>query len=283
MILISGIIRHLINRVRDDRLYKSPPHQGLKGVIKRMVDKPPSYIPKRRINIFLNRYCNLSCFSCAALGMDPPRDETTLEEIIAFLQKMVYHDPGSTVMLTGGEPTAIDHGKLKEICDEIHDHGFKTAMLTNGFKIAPVEWFDYIILDKHGINDADIKKWEKHLKAHGRDIDYREKYHHMDIPYSIEGNITKGARCNNWIHTLTLWRDVVYPCCNIMCVAWWADDYNKILAPALRKNGWTVDNPELANTIRNWRETLPAEVYRICTLLCWKEAPRTKWVKINGS
>jgi hypothetical protein len=216
--------------------------------------------------------------------MNPPPDETTVEEIIVFLQKMVYYAPGSTVMLTGGEPTAYDHGKLKEICDEIHLHGFKVALLTNGYKLIPVDWVDYIILDKHGeANEGSIKHWEDHLKAHGRDIDYRDKYYHMDIPYSIEGNITKGARCNNWIQTLTLWRDVVYPCCNIMCAAWWAGDYGDILDPALRKNGWTITNPELANTIRNWRDTLPAEAYRTCTLQCWRDAPRTKWVKIDGA
>jgi len=213
--------------------------------------------------------------------MRPPPDETTTSEIANFLRNLGEYAPGSTVMLTGGEPTAVDHGKLKTVCSLIHDHGYKVALLTNGFKLIPVEWVDYIILDKHGINDADISKWEAHLEEAGRDIDYRDKYFHMDIPYSMDGNITKGARCNNWIYTLTLWRDVVYPCCNMMCVAWWNNDYGDILAPALRKAGWNADNLELADDIRAWRTTLPGEAYRTCTLGCWRDAPRTRWVKIG--
>jgi len=234
------------------------------------------------MNLFLNRYCNLNCYSCAALGMNPPPDKTTIEEIHAFLINIEWYQPVTTFMLTGGEPTAVDHTKLEKVCNLIHEHGYKTALLTNGYKLIPTEWLDYILLDKHGINDEDIAKWEEHLKNSSRDIfEFREKQWHMDIPYSMKNNLTQGAKCSNWISSLTLWKDVVYPCCNIMCVAWWNGDIDQNLASSLRDAGWNAHNPDLTETILNWRKTLPGEAYRVCMIQCWRHSSQTKWMKIT--
>lgn len=280
--MIRGLIAYLKGRLRHDRLYRSPSKRGLWGFLKRSVCPPKiRTVPEKSTNLFLNRYCNLNCFSCAALGMNPPSDETTVEEVHAFLDNIDGYKPGTTFCLTGGEPTAMDPDKLEEICDLIHYYGYKTTLLTNGFKLIPHEWIDYITLDKHGPNDEDIAKWEKYLKEMNREYDTRDKQWHMDIPYSIENNITKGARCSNWISSLSVWKDVVYPCCNIMCVAWWDNDLDVHLAKSLRDSGWSVYNPDLKATILNWRETLPGEAYRICTLKCWKDASKTEWVKIT--
>jgi len=272
--------RDRLNRIR---LYRPPPDRGLMAFIKRRVGPSPiKFLPESRMNLFLNRYCNLKCYSCAALGMNPPPDETSLEEIQAFLNNIEGYRPGSTFMLTGGEPTAMDHGKLEGICEMIHAHGYKTALMTNGFKTIPTEWIDYILLDKHGINAEDIAKWEDHLRDENHEIyEFREKQWHMDIPYAIEGNITEGARCENWITSISLWKDVVYPCCNLMCVAWWDGDLDQKLASNLRDAGWSVYNPDLADTLLNWRETLPEAAYRLCMIKCWRESSKTKWRKIT--
>ena len=281
--VLKGLLEHYRNRRRHDRLYRPPPQQGWKGFLnRRLHPQETSFAPEKRMNLFLNRYCNLSCYSCAALGMNPPRDETTIDELTAFLTNIKGYSPGITFMLTGGEPTAMDHGKLETICALIHEKGYKTALLTNGFKLIPTEWIDFILLDKHGINDNEIAKWEDHLKDKRYDTyEFREKQWHMDIPYSLKNNITEGAKCGNWITSATLWKDVVYPCCNMMCAAWWNNDVDKDLAQKLREAGWSAYNPDLVNTILNWRETLPGEAYRVCQLKCWRKASKTKWVKIT--
>lgn len=281
--VLKGFLEHYRNRRRNDRLYRPPPQQGWKGFINRKLHPPQtSFVPEERINLLLNRYCNLNCYSCACMGMNPPPDETTLEELQAFLTNIKGYQKEPTFLLTGGETTAIDHGKLEKICDLIHEMGYKTAILTNGYKLIPTNWIDYIVLDKHGINDVDIAKWETHLANEDRDIyEFREKHWHMDIPYSIENNISKGARCTTWMTSITLWKDVVYPCCNIMAVAWWDGDIDQKLTSSLRDAGWNVYNPDLVDTIRNWRETLPSEAYRMCMIKCWRESSKTKWVKIT--
>lgn len=281
--VLKGLLEHYRNRRRNDRLYRPPPQQGWKGFIKRrMKPKRTNILPDKRMNLFLNRYCNLNCYSCAAIGMDPPPDETTIEELQAFLNNIEGYQPGTTFMITGGEPTMLPYGKLEKTCSLIHEYGYKTALLTNGYKLIPLDWIDYIILDKHGINDEDIAKWMKYLRQADRDIfDVREKQWHMDIPYAMENNVTEGARCGNWINSTTLWKDVVYPCCNLMCVAWWNDDIDQKLASSLREAGWHVYNPDLVETILNWRETLPGEAYRLCMTQCWRASSKTRWRKIT--
>ena len=281
--VLKGLFEHYRNRCRHDRLYRPPPDQGWRGFIKRRISPPlRKFVFDERMGIFLNRYCNLNCYSCAAMGMNPPRDETTLEEIRAYLTNIEGYQHGATFMLTGGEPTAIDHGKLEKVCELVHERGYTTALLTNGFKLIPTKWIDYIMLDRHGINDESIAKWEAYLKHENRDTyEFREKQWHMDIPYAMKDNITEGARCGAWMTSITLWKDIVYPCCNLMCVAWWNKDIDQKLASSLRDTGWSAYNPDLVNTMLNWRETLPGEVYRLCMTKCWRGASKTKWVKIT--
>jgi len=285
--VLKGILEYLRNRIRDDRLYRPPPFQGWRGFIKRRINPPaPKIFPQNRIRIFgmgliVNRYCNLSCHSCVVMGMNPPRDETTLEEIKAYLANMEGYDPDAVFRITGGEPTAMDHGKLENIAKLVRDSGYRVSLLTNGFKLVPPEWFDYIVLDKHGINDEDIEKWLVHLKSENYDkYEVRDAYWHTDIPYSMKDNISEGARCGAWMNSLTLWKDIVYPCCALMCVAWWNGDIDQKLASDLRYAGWEVYNPDLVDTIRNWRETLPGEAYRVCVTQCYRKASKTKWVKL---
>lgn len=280
--VLKGLLEHYRNRRRHDRLYRPPPQQGWRGFINRkLYPQETSFVPEKRMNLLLNRYCNLNCYSCACMGMNPPKDETTIEELQAFLVNIKGYRQDPTFLLTGGEPTAIDHGKLEKICDLIHGMGYKTALLTNGYKLIPTKWIDYIVLDKHGINDEDIAKWETHLAQEDRDsYEFREKQWHMDIPYAMKDNISKGVRCGTWM-SITLWKDVVYPCCNIMAVAWWNGDMDQKLASSLKDAGWNAYNPDLVETIKNWRDTLPGEVYRSCMTQCWKDSSKTKWVKIT--
>ena len=278
------ILEYIKNKRKHDKLRRPPPQQGIWNFIRRKIGtKKVKVIEGRTLSIFVNRYCNLQCFSCGVMGTNPPPQETSLEDIESFLTNIDGYKSGSTIMIIGGEPTMIEYTKLERICDLVHEHGYKTAMTTNGFKLIPPEWMDYIILDKHGINDDDIAKWELHLKEHNRD-DYnvREKYYHKDIRYSLEDNTTLGPKCSGWIASITQAMDVVYPCCAMNSIPLWHGDDGEHLASLLREAGWNVHNPNLPDTIRNWRTTLPAEVFKVCTTMCWRDAKKTKWVRIDN-
>lgn len=207
--------------------------------------------------------------------MHPKRDETSIEDIELFLGLFKDYEPNSTVVITGGEPTMIDTVKLRKICALIHISGKKVGMLTNGYKLHPLTWFDFVNLDNHGVNAKDLVKWRIALKESGRWYEETDKTYHQDMRYAMKNNITQGFRCNSLMQPLTLWKDVIYPCCNAMCVEWWIDNYD--VTNALRKAEWTIHNPEIVYTVTNWRKTLPSEFYRLCIIKCWKHANKAKW------
>ena len=101
--VLKGLIEYCLGRIQHDRLYRPPPDRGFIAYIKRKT-RPSlrKFVFEERMGLFLNRYCNLKCYSCAALGMNPPSDETTLEEIKAYLKNIEGYKPGATFMLTGG-------------------------------------------------------------------------------------------------------------------------------------------------------------------------------------
>ena len=154
-------------------------------------------------------------------------------------------------------------------------------MLTNGYKFYNPELFDLVLLDYHSVNEEKIEEWKAALKKSDIAWDIRMKEYHQDIPFAIKNNKTMGVRCSNWLNPLTLWQNVVYPCCNIMCVEWWADTFE--VSSSLIENGWIVENPNLISTIKNWRETLPPEFYRLCSIGCWKDADKARWEPIQDS
>jgi hypothetical protein len=207
----------------------------------------------------------------------PKIEYTSLEHIESFLKIMQDIHPDTYIMLTGGEPTL--YPELEKVCELIRDYGFHPSMLTNGCKIVPVDWFDAIMIDDHGsLNVRDVAKWLEHLKDYKGIWDMHEKYYHQDMQVAFDNNITKGLRCANFLKPLTLWKDVIYPCCNVMCLEWWWDEWT--VTSGFRREGWTIDNPDFKWLLENWRETLPLEFYRICTLKCWRDASKVKWVRL---
>ena len=206
----------------------------------------------------------------------PPFD-ARIEDIELFLKHMTKIRPGGVATITGGEPTMYPY--LEEVSSLIREYGFKVGMLTNGYKLQPLELFDLVVLDNHGINEPQIEKWKKVLENSNVEWEIIGKQYHQDIAHVIKDNITRGVHCDQWLGTLTLYQNVVYHCCNIMCVEWWSDTFE--MSEALIDAGWTIENPNLPETVKNWRETLPSEVYRLCSIGCWKDAQDPKWEKIK--
>lgn len=267
----------LKERLKRDSL-RPPSKKGLLSFIQRKLF-PRKDSGERYLSLFLTTRCNLECFSCAALGMNPVRMDTRTDDVFDFIHNLRGYRMGSTVMLTGGEPTLLNKDKLKKICDILHNYRYKVSMLTNGAVQVPPEWFDFIFLDRHGVNDVEIDGWIELLENSDTPYDVHQKQEHQDIRYAMDDNITKGARCANWLKPLTLWGNTVYPCCNLMCVQWWNND--NVVQPALIKAGWTSSNPDLVDTVLNWRETMPPEVFKLCQLGCWKDADKAKWAEIK--
>ena len=233
----------------------------------------------KKIVLNANNFCDIGCFSCVSLcdtpmGANVWRDRPRVmdpEILDVALSALMLYQPDEGVTFAGGEPTTIPVEDLKELASIVRDHDLKSVILTNGFGVDKLDpWdFDYFTLDDHGINFEAIERSVNHLESHGF-----ENYHinvariHRNLAKAREiPVITPGLKCPRWME-LTLWLDLVYPCCGMPQMEGWDND--TIIQVALKKAGWTVENPKLAETLENWRETIPGEVIKKCFFSCWK-------------
>jgi len=248
-------------------------------------------LPRESFLINVCNFCNLKCYSCSSLCdkpfnnafRDKPRIQS-LEDIEKFVKLIYNWYPNRYIRLSGGEPTMVGTSYLYKIVDILHKYNRKVSLLTNGYlmdKIDPYR-FEQIILDNHSpLNKEFIDRSIKHLEKSKYDnweIWYLTR--HIDLDKQRENNISMGLNCPNWINTISLWKDIIYPCCNMQYLEGW--DNNSFLTKALRNAGWNVNNPYLINTIENWRTTIPSDIIKTCLLSCWVGGP-IKWVSIKNN
>ena len=255
----------------------------------------PAYKPKdiRRTRFIVNlcNACNLNCFSCSNL-MDRPMGsnvyrnhyrETTPEQLDLFLERVKDWKKEAWVRLTGGEPTLIGPSKLQQMVEVCKKHNRRVDMVTNGHRLMELDTphiFDYLILDDHGINRDKIEEVISWLNTWSYDkfkvITFTA---HRDLELQRKDNVSFGPKCVNWLYTTTLWQDLVYPCCVMHSIEGFED--NQEIGESLRRNGYTIDNPHLAETLENWKTTIPNEALRACLFGCWHGGNNIVWKNIE--
>lgn len=255
-----------------------PPHsRGLLPFLKRKLFPQPT-APDRRGTIVLTTACNLSCFSCAAKGGEAPPIKSSIHAIARFVEAIGEVYGPSTIHFTGGEPTLYKDIELA--AKVVKASGMKLAMLTNGARLIDLSNFDYVLIDDHGTNSINVMRYLEHIKKYPDIITtVKDTTWHQDTAYLREGNITKGLRCPSWMTSVMLMGEAIFPCCNIGFLDMWEGNTN--LYDAMMESGWNVWNPNLADTIRNWRETLPDLAYKRCSIHCWKHSKRGRWRNIK--
>lgn len=240
------------------------------------------------IRINATNICNIHCTHCdndAHLPFSKNGDliyrrkpivaDVTDIEALCYLMKGVGEDDPH--LLTGGEITALPIATLVDYIDVLSYHGRKIGMRTNGYNIcslAPdkLNLLDRIHLNSHGVNEEAIAAGLAYLgdHYHGRII-HEETLQHRDLKSIVrhgEGTIQKALACNHLLATLTFLPPVVLPCCNTWALM---NSLNSdAMMTSLVEAGWTVRNPELKETLRNWRQTLPREFLQtFCADSCY--------------
>jgi hypothetical protein len=257
-----------------------------------IVDKrilAPIYPQFRRKNtpnflIMTNNTCNLKCCNCTITDAPWGTQETSTEAIKSFCQNTKGWRPENYIQLSGGEVTILPPKKITEILKEIELADRRSSIYTNGFNPKLLSLFDHIILDDHGVNHKEIVASVNYLKTKREEgwnghFDVRHSLYHYDLREAIKGNITEGCRCSNWNNRITLWMEAVYPCCVMPAISAFNGIHDQ-LQKNLKENGWNPWNKDLPQTIENWRETLPVELYRLCQIGCWKGGDR-KYTRIS--
>lgn len=202
-------------------------------------------------------------------------DVADIEKFCRVMDGVGQEDPH---LLTGGEITALPLPTLIGYIDVLFRHGRKVGMRTNGYNLRGIppdklNLLDRIYLNSHGVNEEAISASQVYLNEHYRGRVIPEAtLQHRDLKSVVrhgEGTVEQALACDLLLTTLTLLPPVVLPCCNTWALM---NSLNTdALMGALVEAGWTVNNPALKDTLRNWRQTLPREFLEyFCADSCYK-------------
>lgn len=232
--------------------------------------------------------CNLSCELCQTLdnqpiGSDSPYRnrrapwEVSVEDLEKFCEVFEgIGDNGDNLhRITGGEPTTLPTDKLEEIIDVFHSHNRSLSLITNGYNImgldkAYINKIDLLVLDNHGINQSHINDCARFLKGF-----YKGKLKRVKVLYHYDCTKAKNdprniGKCSGGCSipkAPALFEKVIYPCPAFEFIEE-LDGHTKI-TDSLKEAGWTLDNPEILETMRNWRNSIPQYALDQCMYNCW--------------
>lgn len=241
------------------------------------------------LRINATNICNIHCTHCdndAHLPFSKNHDLiyrrkpliARSSDIEAFCELLAGVGESDPHLLTGGEITALPISTIVSYIDVLHRYGRNVGMRTNGYNVCGIpkeklQLLDRIHLNAHGVNQAAIEASSTYLDKHFRGtLILEETLQHRDLRSIVNhrrGTIEQALTCDHLLSTLTFLPPVVLPCCNT-----WAlmnalnSDW---MMTALTKAGWTIYNPDLRQTLQDWRRTLPQEFLQMfCADSCYK-------------
>ena len=238
----------------------------------------------------LTNNCNLSC-DCCSVHADLPIDKQSvyperrslyrmkvaeIEKIVSRLDGMGQDD---WHRLTGGEPTLYTEDCVDAI-DYLYSVGRKNICLaTNGMHLMdlPVKTLNkvrWLELDQHGTNAELISKVQKYLREHYENYLRVIKY---DMHYDL--HFARFHPRNRWycghVMRVVKFRDnIIYPCGHFECLTSFRHDTD--IQDLLMDHGWTLDHNDVPFLLRNWRETIPLDIFKYC-LSCWRRTRNKYW------
>jgi len=236
----------------------------------------------------MNNYCNLHCEHCSDFShipIDPDSSlierrvkwQTSIEEVELFCQRFHGVAMDKYVHLTGGEPTAIPVDLLDAVLNVFHQWGRRVLLLTNGYNLFEVNQtllntVDRIKLDDHGTNTEHIHDCIEYLKTFYKGtVEHIETFNHFPLGKTRKLPCNKGGHCGRkTLKTkieVLIKQGTVYPCCAMASFDLYEN--NTQLETALRLAGWNLENKDIAETLKNWKKTLPEYAWLMCRDGCW--------------
>jgi len=241
-------------------------------------------IPRSSWRIQTNNYCSLHCEFCCTMCHVPIHPESpyvdrrkkweikprTIELLCERFKGIGERDPHR---LAGGETTAMPLDLVEEIVEILYNHNRHVWLLTNGYDLMGLsqrclDMLSHINLDDHGINREHILRCHKYLKENfkGRSGIVTTLVHEdWDCARKHPDNV-RTEPCDGMMRSPTVSRGAIYPCC--MSSHTDLMRYDMPSNKALKDAGWTFENPDIVETLRNWRTTLPEFVYHKCLTDC---------------
>lgn len=232
-----------------------------------------------------NNYCNIHCEHCNNLCDVPLRYdneniwrrekwELPLSDLELFCKRFEGVGESDHHQLTGGETTFMPIYKVENYIDLLNHYGRKISLETNGYNLLSISkkylnMIDLIILDNHGINEKLINECKLFLGRHFKGIvqNINVKYHY-DLTIIREEERNKEKVCNLWMRDISMLDKVIYPCCVMPYLQ--VFDNNTKIKDLLIRNGWTIENPGVAEAMKNWEYTVPKYLIDQCYYHCFR-------------
>lgn len=243
-----------------------------------------------RINV--TNACNLHCDFCdhdAHLPFDKNGSKilrqnpmvATPEALEQFCKVLSGVGEEERHVLQGGEITVLPVNLIIRLIGILDFYGRRMGMRTNGFNITNIPLdslnkLEFIYLNAHGNNQEAIEHCHDFLvKNYDGQIINEENFYHRNLSAYVnhgQGTVEQGLNCNHMLSTLTYLPPIIHPCCNSWALMNTLN--NTQMGRLLIKAGWTSDNPDLKNTLVNWRQTLPKPFLEtFCANSCYLTAP----------
>jgi len=233
--------------------------------------------------IYTNNYCSFHCEHCSYKCNIPPNPansnvwrrkkwEVSVDDLRLFCERFKGYGEKEYHLLGGGETTVVEIEKVKEYLDILSSYKRRISIRTNGYNLLGlgehINKFSLIILSDHGINADHIKRCQKELaKTFKGKAVVESMKKHVDLDVARKEPAKKGKNCRLWIADLQLVGRILHPCCCTHPIDIWNNSTK--INNELISCGWTTDNPDLIETIRNWKTTIPAYIIDQCHNNCW--------------
>jgi hypothetical protein len=243
-----------------------------------------------RINV--TNICNLHCDFCdhdAHLPFDKHGSKifrqtplvATHQALEQFCKALSGVGEKERHVLQGGEITTLPVKLIVHLIEILHSFGRRVGMRTNGYNLTGIPLdslnkLEFIYLNAHGNNQEAIEHCRNFLaKNYNGQIINEEHFYHRDPSAFLnhgQGTVEQALRCNHLLSTLTYLPPIIHPCCNSWALMNALNDAQ--MGELLIKAGWTSDNPDLKDTLANWRQTLPKPFLEtFCANSCYLTAP----------
>ncbi|MCQ8129472.1 hypothetical protein [Methylomonas rivi] len=244
------------------------------------------------VRINATNKCNLHCDHCD-VGCHLPISKSSpnifrqapfvaeSHDIEKFCEAFVGVGEENLHLLQGGEITILPMKRITRYVEVLSAYGRKVGMRTNGYNVVGIpdntlSKLSCIYLTTHGVNQQAIDTACEYLARnyHGKVVVDRV-IDHRNMETLIkhgQGSVEQGLKCNHLLATMTYIPPVIYPCCNSWSIMHNLNDahvHNLLIAA-----GWSVNNPNVKETVANWKQTLPREFFEnLCADSCYLTNP----------
>ena len=235
----------------------------------------------------ITNYCNLRCEFCSVMANEPirkaspfvhrrERRQISSEHVELFCKRFEGIDEGCLHHFGSAEPTMVSPEKMGELVEILYSYNRTNIRLsTNGYGLLSyspdlLKKFNHICITSHNINLKHRDECGKYLKSfYEGTLWLSAQVIHYDLETARKRK-KNGPHCSCFMTTPSFGCEdepVIHPCHNSRNIMQFNNDTK--MSDELARAGLTLTNPDVVETLANWRTTMPQYMKDQCANNCW--------------